>query len=403
MAETLLELASPATSAAAETTERTEIPDHPTSEEETVSNNSNYYIRSENIIRPATFNFTMPLEVSDKILRSIHTYDGNLFLLPLFTNMLKELHNTFCSTEENARINNWVLIQNVIKNLEGEAKLVIARHPISNLLDIVKILENNFTDKRSVAILEDELANMKQGKDDPLEFLNKIVEKQTHIIAKYKIDPYYSRNHLIHTDALEKRALNTLRKGLNPPLNALLATMQPKTIDEARSMLQNDLQIISHTNVNPFKFPQKTFEQKPRNNFQNYRPQYNNFSPPSNYNPRSNYFQPQTRPHFGNSSQWRNPQHQNFYQRNSNQNQNFQNFQPRYPNNDTSMRTVSHFNKNPTNFKKFVSPYEVTHIQNNERIQDLEQKIDKLSESFHNFLEPSLNPVESPPNQSSLN
>lgn len=355
------------------------------------------------------------IEVSEKVLRSIHTYDGNLFLLPLFTDMLRELKRVYCSTSENFALNNWIICQNVIKNIVGEAKLVIAKHPISCLDDIIRILENNFTDKRSVAVLEDELSHMRQGRDDPIEFLNKIIEKQTQIIAKYKVEEYYRDDHMTHTRALEMRALNTLRKGLNPPLNALLATMQPQSLDHARSMIQNDLQIVLEQTPAPFrpfknnygKAKEDKFHYNKAHNYlafnpQNYQapPQQYHFQPQSYFPQQSHYpqnYHPQNQFH-------ENAYHQNhFYKPNFNRNINHQlNPNQNNRNNPTvSMRTVSKFNKRQ-NIQNFKSPYEITHVEN-ERLGNLEQKIEKLAETFNNFLELNSNPDEGPPNQENLN
>lgn len=348
-----------------------------------------------------------------EILKFIPKFDGAPFKLANFISILDEIFNEYCSDEitEHAS-NHWLLLRSAICRLEGPAEAAAFNNNVNCVSSLKHVLVKNFADNRTIPDLLAEIATMKSfHREHPIEFLNRLDEKRTHVVTKYRLDGLTQPVLGILTEQLNTTIIRTLVHGVHPQLGAHLQVLGPKDLDEARSMLINNCNIVlqqlrfgtSIDLINKFDFkrysPAPNFHKNPnlirpiRNNYQS------NFSPQNTQN-----FRPQYTPRFP-SNHPNNPEHpfnrsrQNF-DRGENQKWNSQN--------TVSMRTVN--SRKQFDHKKYLSPYELNHVSESvnphmeenarlqSQIQDLSNTVSKLSDTLHHFLEVGPTSHESPPN-----
>lgn len=348
------------------------------------------------------------IDLPDKVLKIIPHYDGtrdSAFRLPMLISTIQELNTAYCSpNNELANINSWTLVKSAISKISGPAELIIYNNNVETVEQLITVLQNNFGDTRTVHDLISEIPLMRaHPKEHPVSFLNRLIEKQAYIVTKYRTDEKYNNSIDVLVEQLDMLLVNTLIHGIPPKLGSHLQIMQPRSLDHAHRLLQNDCSILlNDLNFGPVNSQQELKRHQPsspkpqRYNYYQ-RPNFNNFPNFSNQHQyrQNNY------PNFNNQQNFN--QHQ--YRQNNYPNSNNQQFRQNVPNvgsqNTVSMRTVTSQNK----FNKHNrSPYEINHLEESNtqnEISQINKRLDKLTEALtkvtDHFLDQSSNPEESPP------
>ena len=151
---------------------------------------------------------------------------------------------------------------------------------------------NSYADKRDDTTLIIELTHCRQTGDDPLEFI-KFIQTKLNILYNFLTLNYDSEQELINL--AQRLALKTFLVGLKDPLGSLIRTKDPKSLEEALSVMKNSYSKEIKTNYQNSKSPHvlnfntnRNFTQK--SNFtarQNFTP-HPNFTPRQNYKPQNN-------------------------------------------------------------------------------------------------------------------
>ncbi|XP_039287509.1 uncharacterized protein LOC120352068 [Nilaparvata lugens] len=371
-----------------------------------------------------------------ELLKCIPRYDGTAYKLPHFISTCEDLQRAYCTDHiVEKEGNHWLLFKTALCHLEGPAEAVAYNNSCSTLTELINSLKQNFADNRPVPELIAEISAMCSfNREHPIDFLNRLEEKRTHVITKYKIDGVSGEllTNLIHQ--LNATLVNTFVHGVHPTLGSHLQVLQIQNLDDARSKLINDCSIVlNQLNLNrtenrffqasnTFRTPnyESSYQSQSRQNrntqnffqsrqrrFQNnerfYQPHFQQqsfYSPPSSSQPH-NFQQSFSSPNF---QQQRNLQQQNFQQRFPQQ-QNFQqrfpqqqnsNFKPSTPINNSS-NTVSMRTQRTDPVQKlrnYKSPYEVNYLEEDHLdcqsseytqnpIQNMQSQLDTLTESLN--------------------
>lgn len=394
---------------------------------------------------PPMANETISKPLPQEILKYIPRYEGTAYKLPNFILTCEEIFTTYCNEDvREATANHWLLFKAALYHLEGPAEAVAYNNNCQNISELLHALKRNFADNRTIPDLIAELAVMKSyPKEHPIEFINRLDEKRTTVITRYRIDGISGELLKQLTDQLNATLVRTLIHGVHPSLGSHLQVLQIQDLEDARSKLINDCSIIldnlkystSIDIVNkldlrkynqpsmPFRIPNHDFTRSrvPVQNFQGYS---GNIQPPafswpghSFQNPNSqqqNYFRNQTpnfrnpQPHF----QAHNFTHTNTRPQYNQISNNRPQYNPKWNSQNTvSMRTVRS-NKPFQKRDNFISPYEITYLEeekNNESstesIRSMQGQINSLTEAVSklttHFLEQGHSFPEDPPPNSS--
>lgn len=343
--------------------------------------------------------------ISLEVLKYIPRYDGTPYKLPNFISTLQDIYAVHCDETVRERdSNHWILFRAAMSHLDGPAEAVVLNNSADHLLDIIRILKKNFADNRTVPDLIAEITIMKSNnREHPIEFLNKLDEKRTNVITRYKLDGVHNPILTMLTEQLDATLVRTLLHGIHPTLGSHLQVLQPKNLEDARTKLINDCSIVLEQlrynstldvinkndtrrpqniphfkipNYEPPKVPSKPYHNKPSNQ----KPHYNYYNQPMRqpnpWNPKPNFPQPN-------------------YQRNS--------YQPHHPN-WFSQNTVSMKTQNSTpNFRNYKSPQEMTYIKEAPETEKMQTQLNQLTdavsnitERFNHFLDLGRHPTKPP-------
>lgn len=384
---------------------------------------------------------TITKPIPHELLRYIPHYDGTSHKLHQFISTCEDLSIGYCADNiQEKEANHWILFKAAMCKLEGPAEAVAFNNSCSSIKDLIKSLKQNFADNRSVPELIAELTVMKSyQREHPIEFLNRLNEKRTNVITKYKLDGVTGLLLENLICQLNATLVNTFVHGVHPTLGSHLQVLQVQDLDDARNKLINDCSIVlqqlrykttietmnrvdsrKHSNnTTTFRNPNyeqnfqkqwshdNSFEQthrpfQSRQQFSPHNVQQTNFPQNFQQNFSNQSFQKQNyRPNF---QQQRFPQ-QSFQQQNSN-------FKPNTQvssSNTVSMRTQR---TDPVQkLKTYRSPYEVNYLEeepednyNQSPIEAMQCQINTLTESLNkltnHFLESGPQFSEDPPSDS---
>lgn len=166
--------------------------------------------------------------------------------MPNFIFTLEELYSVYCNEATKERDGNyWLLFKAVLSHLEGPAEAVVNNNNCSNVIELNNALKNNFADNRTIPDLIAELALMKcRPREHPIEFFNRLEEKRTTVITRYKLDGITDDLLTDLTRQLNATLIRTLTHGVHPTLGSHLQLLQIKTLKDARNKLINDCSIV---------------------------------------------------------------------------------------------------------------------------------------------------------------
>lgn len=184
--------------------------------------------------------------ISLEVLKYIPRYDGTPYKLPNFISTLQDIYAVHCDETVRERdSNHWILFRAAMSHLDGPAEAVVLNNSADHLLDIIRILKKNFADNRTVPDLIAEITIMKSNnREHPIEFLNKLDEKRTNVITRYKLDRVHNPILTMLTEQLDATLVRTLLHGIHPTLGSHLQVLQPKNLEDARTKLINDCSIV---------------------------------------------------------------------------------------------------------------------------------------------------------------
>lgn len=300
-------------------------------------------------------------------LKMIPEFSGEVPLLPDFLTVAESLVNYFQDTANPNSFQNFFLLNSIKNKIKGEAKLNLSSHSIQTWNDLKTALLETYSDKRDCYTLTIELCNMKQyGNETAFAFHTRI---QSHI----NLHGSYIATHNDVTGKadvnkyVEKLGLRTFLKGLREPLGSLMRTKDPKSLNEALSVLTNDFQIDANANA--------TSSGVNKSNHHSQNKQFNSNSNPNRYVP------PVFRNQFsGNNQTNKNSNYQpnrftNHQNKPSNNQWNSNNFQQ---NSGPSKQNV--WNKPTGQFPK-PTPMSAQTIRNNQNMHNIESE-ELVSEEY---------------------
>ncbi|RZF38379.1 hypothetical protein LSTR_LSTR015087 [Laodelphax striatellus] len=190
----------------------------------------------------ATINKPLPHE----LLKCIPRYDGTPYKLPQFISTCEDLLNAYCTDDIKEKDgNHWLLFKTAMCHLEGPAEAVAYNNSCATLVELISSLKQNFADNRPVPELIAEISVMCSfNGEHPIEFLNRLEEKRTHVLTKYKIDGVSGELLKNLINQLNATLVNTFVHGVHPTLGSHLQVLQIQNLDDARSKLINDCSIV---------------------------------------------------------------------------------------------------------------------------------------------------------------
>ncbi|RZF43436.1 hypothetical protein LSTR_LSTR001697 [Laodelphax striatellus] len=243
------------------------------------------------------------------------------------------------------------------KKLHGTAQAVVLNSPSQTVIEIISALKDNFADNRTVHQLTTELLHLKPNpKAHALNFLNILEEEHTTIIARYKLDGVKDEFLEFVKEQLDRQVINVLVDALPNQLRAHLQTLNVSNLQQARqAIISKSSAVLKHLGftTDVTKMQSKNYNDDQTSNPQQRQQSFHN-SRQSNHDqlyskPRQfNQNQMQSKPQFNQSQSFSKQQNSNSF-RPFNQNRNF--------------------NQNPS------------------RLEQLEHKVDKLTEFFRTKLE----------------
>lgn len=180
------------------------------------------------------------------LLKFIPTYDGTSYKLYNYISALQDLLGLYCGDNIREReSNHWLLLKAAMCKLEGPAEAVALNNNVTSVTGLVTVLKNNFADNRTVPDLIAELALMKAySREHPLEFLNRLDEKRTVVLTRYRLDNIHGEALAQLQRQLDATLVRTLQHGVHPTLGAHLQVLGIRNLEDARSKLINDCSIV---------------------------------------------------------------------------------------------------------------------------------------------------------------
>lgn len=290
-------------------------------------------------------------ELKNEYLKMIPEFTGEVHLLPRFIGICEKLIARFYDRQNVDNFQNDFLMSSILSKITGKAQIQISNCRIDNWQELKEALLQTYSDKRKASTLTIEMTQMRQiQSESSFDFFQRI---QNHLYLQHSyLDTHHAdaanANRVIK-EYLNEVGLQTLLNGLREPLNHYMKTRDPRSMNEALSLLTNDFQ---HESTRRNNAQANNNNNMQRQNFnQNARPQTSNNN--QKFIPRNNnqtYAVAQRPPYNGNANnnqqQNRPNQNQNYQNLRPNQN-NYQNFQRPAQNNQQQRPTGS--NNVPTN------------------------------------------------------
>lgn len=224
-------------------------------------------------------------------LEIIPIFNGEIDNLTQFIVQTEKVLNIFF--EDNRDGLQDYIIGRVRNKIQGEAALFINAQNFDTWRELKDCLINSYADKREDTTLIIDLTHCKQVGTSPLEFY-KIIQTKLNLLYNYYTLNYNSEPELM--GLAHRLALKSFLVGLNDPLGSLIRTKDPKTLEEALSVMKNSYSKelkIGPINIHKSPGPSRNNfapNSIPRQNFtphQNFYPQQN-FTPRQHFTPRNN-------------------------------------------------------------------------------------------------------------------
>ncbi|KAL1448523.1 hypothetical protein WDU94_006580 [Cyamophila willieti] len=177
----------------------------------------------------------------------IPDFNGEVALLPEFITVCDSVVKYFWDKDSSNSFQNFFLLNSLKAKIKGNAKLNISSYAINSWAELKDALLNTYGDKRDCYTLTIELCNMKQNNESAFNFHARI---QQHI----NLHASYLATHAVDgaadvTTYIGKLGLRTFLKGLKEPLGSLMRTKDPKSLNDALSVLTNEFQNDANTNA----------------------------------------------------------------------------------------------------------------------------------------------------------
>lgn len=241
------------------------------------------------------------------------------------------------------------LMSKIKSKIQGEAAIYLSTQNITIWDELKNFLLAAYGDKRDDSTLVYQITHLKQFSETPLDFYKKI-QQHLNLLTNYIL--IHKQNNLQLQNFAKEIALKSFLFGLKDEIGKMIRTKDPKTLEEALSLLNNTF-AVENRNTNYISFT-------PRNS----TPQHNQSFTPRNFTP------------------------QNFTPRNFTP-QNNQNFTPR-PNQNSSPRPFQHRNRTP--------PQQRNHLQNVINSTPTRRNNNfNVNETHQNFLEIEASSSNHPP------
>lgn len=252
-------------------------------------------------------------ELKSQYLKMVPEFSGQPELLPRFIETAEKLVRKFYNRTDESDFQNDYLMDSIRSKITGDAQQNLSSCVISTWTELKTALLNTYADKRDVHTLAIEMCNLKQTSESVFDFhtkIQKMVNLQTSYISSRNMDG---------ADHVKKFVLDlglrTFLRGLKEPLGSLMRTKNPKSLNEALSILQNDFQIDTTKNPihnqyqgqnqnqryvpppfkrqNNFSKPGPSWNHQPRNSNNSFGQNYNSNNWRTNQNPQLQSNRPQ--------------------------------------------------------------------------------------------------------------
>lgn len=227
----------------------------------------------------------------------IPDFEGDAVLLESFITACNTAFE-ICTEEQQ------VLLTIHIKNkLKGRASQVVNSKFLDHWVAVRNVLLENFGDKRNLSSLIHDLQLLKQGKDNPKNYVLKIQSMNSKIHAAINIQPNLSNaQRQSQRELIDNMCLDQLLTGLEPRLGQIIRASNPLNILEASQRIERESQLIYLENKSVSNNFNRNFKEprfKSNRNFQNKSPitcfncgkqghKSNECRLPRNVNPQSN-------------------------------------------------------------------------------------------------------------------
>jgi hypothetical protein len=184
--------------------------------------------------------------IPQEILKYIPVYDGSPIRLAHYIEIVSDISTNYCvaSVTENSA-NHWMLFNAALSKLVGPAENIGYNNNCSNVKELLEALKRNFADSRTAQDIIYEITTMKSHhKESPIDFLNRLSEKRTTVLTKYKLDNISGETLTRLITQLDFTLVRTLCYGVHPQLGEYLQILQINNLDDARHKLINDCTLI---------------------------------------------------------------------------------------------------------------------------------------------------------------
>lgn len=332
-------------------------------------------------------------------------YDGNPLEVEFFCTIVNDVLSRVCNVgikQSDIEYNHNLLLHKILCKLTGQAKMLVITRKVNSIPELLTLLKTNFADRRTYECLKEELRSLKPlPKEEPISFINRIQEIRNLIYIRVRLDyPEQSDADLkFFMSKVDGEAIYHFYNNVPLMLANHVMTFNPTDLDQLRAIVHNNCGFVIK-NLNKPRMPSVLpMRQLPQRT--NYKP-FHSFQ-----QPHASHQQPQTYPQ-NRPINYKNPRFAN---------------KPFGSQNTVSMRTAR---PEKIDLKRYVSPYELTHIESDEyedpqqnyedysqypyeeeeytvdnfygtnnsynmsnqqeRVDNLEGKIDSLTEKFDHFL-----------------
>lgn len=175
----------------------------------------------------------MSLDFKPEYLSCIPQFDGNPNNLLNFISSSESIINTFYDHNNPNHFLNTFILKSIINKLTGNAKIAVNIQTVSTWSELKDTLTRNFSDQRDEICLIRDLVLLKQGKESPLQFYDKVINLLNLLCSFVKSHEATAEGQIIKQDLYNRLSIKTFLAGLKEPLGSAIRAMRPDNLQTA--------------------------------------------------------------------------------------------------------------------------------------------------------------------------
>ena len=209
-------------------------------------------------------------DFKSEYLNCVPHFDGNPNELYRYLNICESFIKKFYNKDDPSDFGNIYLINCLIAKLSGNAKIVVSIQKCSTWECLKDTLTRNFADQRDETCLNRDLVMLRQQPNEKAyQFYDKVLHLLNLLCSYIDLHETSSTAKLLKRNLYNDLALKTFLAGLREPMGTTIRCMRPQDLNEALQL------VIQEDNIH-------YFQNLTNKNFNNNKPQVQNFKPQQN-------------------------------------------------------------------------------------------------------------------------